>query len=420
MAYKGMKRPASKGAGGARKKRASGGAAIAKKCAKIALTLRHAESLPQPVRKLISDRLVHVFGTYKDDRHPFQVAISELVGATLEATKGNLETAINEAKATLENDCNMQPSLVAQNQADEQAASAAAALAAAKTGLADSHTAQKDAKTALHDLEQATKQAEADASATAAKKEKLEALVKEFFNPVKEGTLDKGLSKSAAWVGKHLGKEFGTSLEHEVIVCIVRTFSKALPDWGTFDHIIAKELDGSIKTILEGLAGELVAMENAKATRAADVQSATDAVAAAAEAVTAAEEVNKNAAQAAKDAHAAAKTAAAAVKTAGAANQKAKDVLAEAEHALSTFQAGPLAAFTEVEAHEAPPPAPEPEPAAEEAAPAAEIEAAMAPAPAPAARAAPSILPSPGVLSWVAQASGLSRSPQIAASPRAA
>lgn len=388
---------------------------MAKKCKKIAASIRTADSLPQPVRKIISDRLVHVFGTYKEERHPFQKTVSELVGKTLETTQANLQAAINQARERKATDETEAGNLAAANDAAQAASDAAnQAMASAKAACADSHNALKDAKTHLQDLETAVKTAEADATTTAAKKEKLEALVKEFFTPVKQGTLDKGLNKSAAWVGKHLGKEFSASLEHEFVTCVVRTFSKAASAWGTFDHIIDKELDVALKNIVDGLASELVAMEAAKGKRAADVEAAAAAITTATENAKAAEEVNTNATNAAKDAKAAAKAAAAAAKAHQKHTEKAADALEHAEHALAAFQQGALAAFTDAEAHTAPPPPPAPEPEA------AAVDAAMAPAPAPAARAAPSILPSPGVLSWVAQASGLSRSPQVAPSPQVA
>jgi len=409
MVRAGMKRPASKGAGGAHKKRAS---PVAKKCALIAPTVRDAESLPQPVRKIISDRLAHVFGTYKEERHPFQVTVSTLVGNVLKTTQGDLQASINEAresKGASETEGN---NLGAVSDAANAASEAAAtALANSKTALAENHTAAKDAKAALHDLEAAVKTAESDTSSTTAKKEKLEALIKEFFTPVKEGTLDKGLNKSAAWVGKYLSKEFAADLEREFIVCVVRTFSKAASAWGTFDHIINTELDTALQRIVAALASELVGMEASKESRAADVQNAAAAVATAGENVKAADEAHSNAANAAKDARGAAKSAAAAAKQQEHHTEKAAATLEHAEHALTKFTEGPLAAYTEVEAHKRPPPPPEPE--------ASPVDAAMEPAPAPAARAAPTILPSPGVLSWVAQASGLSRSPQLAPSPRA-
>jgi hypothetical protein len=410
MAYK---RPASKAAGGARKKQR--GTPVAKKCKVVGHAVRQEESLPQPVRKMISDRLVHVFGTYKEDRHSFQNTVSSLVSDTLKATQSKLQGAIDEAQAK-KAACEAEGGTLgaANDAATAMSDAAAKANADAKSHASDCHTALKDAKTALHDLETAVKTAETDASSLTAKKEKLDSIIKEFFVPVKEGTLDKGLTKSAAWVGKHLSKEFESTLEKEFVACVVRTFSKPASSWGTFDHIIDKELDGKLKDIVAGLTSELATMEGAKEPRAANVEAAKGAVVAADEKVKAAEEAHTATAVAAKDAKAGSKASTTALKQQQHIIEKAASALQHAEHALTAFKEGALAAYTEVEAHTAPPPPPEPveEPAA--------VEAAMAPAPAPAARAASTILPSPGVLSWVAQASGLSRSPQIAPSPRAA
>lgn len=424
MAYRksAMKRTASKGAGGARKKQR--GNAVAKKCAAIAPTIKNAESLPQPVRSLIADRLVHVFGTYKDERHPFQNTVANLVGSALQATQANLQTAINEAQAKKGvQDAEGGTLNAASNDALAASEAATQAAANAKAHANGNHTALKDAKAALHELILAQNTASADTLATGAKKEKLEALIKEFFVPVKEGTLDKGLNKSAAWAGKSLGKEFAANLETEFLNCVVRTFSQGASAWGTFDHIIDKELDQSLKTITADLASELAAMEAAKETRCAQVENARVSCAAAQESLTAAEESSSSAEAAAKEARGAAKAAASAVKQQQQEIGKASGSLEQAEHAMKNFQEGPLAAYTEVEAHVAPPPEPEPVPEAAAPAEAAPLAEAMTAAPPATTRASPSILPSPGVLfsraaAGMAQAVGLAPSPRVASSPR--
>jgi len=401
-----MKRAASKAAGGAKMK---------KRCNVISHSLREAESLPVSVRKLIQGGLVHVFGTYKEERHPFQNAVSELVKKTFKTSEDNLGAAIAEAnqkKAAQEAEgATVSATNDAANGASENAANVAAN---AKEALRNSNAALKDAKQASHDLEAAVKQGDTDSSTTGAKKEKLEALVKEFFTPVKEGTLSKGLSKSSTWVGSHLGKEFG--LEKEFLTCVVRTFSKGSADWGTFDHIIEKELSQELQKITAGLGGDLDRLANAKVARAAEVETAKAAVGAAEEALKASDEANTNATAAAKDAKAAAKSTAAALTAQQNQIKKAAHVLETAEGALKTFKEGALAAYTEAEAHTAPAPAPVEEPAAE-AAPAPTAEAAMAPAPAPEQRRMPSILASPSVL--LQQARNLLSSPRIT-SPRVA
>jgi len=414
MARAGMKRPASKSAGGAHKKRTS---AVAKKCSSIAPTIRGAESLPMPVRKIISDRLVHVFGTYKEERHPFQNTVSELVGNTLKATQQNLQHSIQEAQ---EKKAATEAQGATLGSASEAAGAASDAAAQAnsdtKEALAQANSVLKAASSALHDLETAVKTAEHDASAIAAKKALVESTRQDFLVAVREGTLDKGLARLSTHNAGLLSKNVGSSLEREFMVCVARTFSQPASAWRTFDHIVDKELDASLNKILAGLAADIEAMAAAKEGRAVAVEAATAAVTAATGSVHTAEEAHSTASVAAKEAKVAAKTAAATAKQHHHHIDKACDSLNHAERALVVFTQGPLAAYDEVREHTAPPPAPEPEQPEETVA----VEAAMAPAPAPAARVAPSILPSPGVLSWVAQASGLARSPQVAQSPRTA
>jgi len=410
-----MKRTASKAAGAARK--------MAKTITKIEPTIKAAESLPEPVRSIIANRLVHVFGTYKEDRHAFQKTCSDLVASTLKATQGGLQAAINEAQGKKGAEEAQGGSLAAtHNAADAASGAAAQAAADSKAALDDSHKGAKDAKAALHDLEAAQKQGETDAANTGAKKEKLEALIKEFFTPVKEGTLDKGLKGSASYAGKHLKKDFSGTLESEFLACVIRTFSKAAASWGTFDHIVDKELDQSLKTISASLTAELGALAAAKDTRAANIEGAKAAVTAADEHAKAADEANNGATAAAKEAKKAAKATDASVKQQQKVIDKAAGHLKDAEDAMTTFQEGPLAAYTEAEAFTAPPP--EPEPVEPESAPL--VDQAMTAAPPRAVQQAmtasrPAM--SPGVLmqraaSSMAAAVGLAPSPRVASSPR--
>lgn len=386
-----------------------------KKCKTIEQAVHGAESLPEGVRKIIGGRLAFVFGTYKEERHAFQNSVAALVGQALKTEEDSRAGAINEANqkkaaqeaegATLK---------AAADQADAASEAAAGAAGDAKAALNNGSAALRDAKAALHNAETAVKTNETDASSTAAKKEKLEALIKEFFTPVKEGTLAKGLSKSAAWVGKNLGKEFASTLEKEFLTCVTRTFSKPSTAWGTFDHIIEKELDQELTKILAGLGSDITRLASEMGTRTAEVETAKAAVGAAEEAEKAAEEASKHANAAAKEAKAAAKAATASLKQQQGHIAKAGNVLEHAEHALKTFKDGAVAAFTEVEAHTAPPPPPAP--VAEAAPQAAAVEAAMAPAPAQAA--SPRIGMSPAVQSILTSARNLLPSPRILSSPR--
>jgi hypothetical protein len=422
-AKKGAKRTASKAAGGAQKKRAS---SVAKQCAVIAPSIKGATSLPEAVRSLISDRLVHVFGTYKEDRDDLQNTAAKLVGDTLSHEQESLQKAINEAT---EKKAGLDTEGAALHEASETAAGkseeASKAMADASKSVAEGNAACKEAKSALHGLETAVKNAETETAATASKKEKLEALINEFFTPVKAGTLDKGLKASAAYAAKYIGKEFDVA--PEFVTCVIRTFSKAFASWATFDHIVAKELDEQLQTILAGLAAKLEAMAVAKEHRATEVEGAKAAVTTADENAKAAEEALKAASEAAKEAKNAAKVAAGVAKQQLSKIEKAGSALETAEGALAAFNEGPLAAYTGALAHTAPPPPPEPEeaPAAEEVAEpaAAPLDAIMTPA--PAVQRAPSVLPSPALLASamvgrVAQAVGLAPSPRVAASPREA
>jgi len=409
MAFKGTKRSASKAAGAARKKM-KGAAGVTKKCRTIAAAIRTQEALPKAVRTMLSDTLVRTFATYKDERHPLQVNISDTVGSVLKGAQQGLQAAIQEAQqkksgldATLAGLSQLNNSAVA----DAEAASNNATNA--KTALADSKTGLKDAKSTLHDLEAAVKQATSDFAVTTAKKAKLEGLTTDFINPIKEGT------KHGAAAGKHVEKEVGALVEPEFLVCVGRTFSKASSTWGTFDGIVVHKAEAALTGGVAALAVELEAMAAATVTRASDIEHTKVAIAAAEEKVKAMDEACTNATVAAKEADSAAKAAAANVKHSTADVEKAGASCSVAEAALASFTNGALAAYQECVEHHAPPP--EPEPVVEAAAPAPLAEA-MTAAPPAAARPSPTILPSPGVLlsraaAGMAQAVGLAPSPRV-------
>lgn len=399
MALRGTKRAASKVAG------AKSGGGLGKKCKTIARAVRDAQEVPQPVRWMLCQTLVRTFNTYKEDRHPLQATCSDLVGDILKGTQGKLEAAISEAqekKASLDTATAAQ--MAGHNAAVAHQAANAQAHLDAKQGVADSKVALTQAKSSLNDLEVAAKTAEADAAAATAKKEKLEALSREFIAPIRDGT------KLGAGAGKHVGKELASNavgLEAEFLECVSQTFSKKAAAWGTFDNIIDKKVEAALQNSVTGLSADIAAMASAKEARAAEIEGAKAAVTAAGEKVTAMEEACATASAAAKEADNAAKASAATVRQDQQVIQKAADVVAHAEATLATFMKGAVAAYTEVEARAAPPPAPEPE-KTDEAAPL--VEAVMQPE--PTAAAAPSVLPSPGMLSRAAQAVGLAPSPR--------
>jgi hypothetical protein len=271
----------------------------------------------------------------------------------------------------------------------------------------------KDAKKTLHDLEAAVKNAAAHAISTTAKKEKLEGLITNFFSVVPVSSAFRGLSAQAASAGKFLES---IDMEHEFVVCVVRTFSKLPASWGTFDKLVQEKLDGKLKVIAANFATELQTTEAEKANNEANIENAKAAIVTEEEKVKAAEEALSNASGAAKEAQVAAKGAAASAKAQQSLVEKATASLGDAVEAITDFQNGALAAFTEVEGLAAPPPPPA-KPEAE----APTIDEAMTAAPPREQRSTPSVLPSPGVL-FSQAAQGMARavglSPRIAQSPR--
>merc|ERR1712070_460360 len=339
------------------------------------------------------------------------------VNTVLKTVQDSLQAKIVEAqtsKATQEAEAAKLTDTSAQLTAASEAASKAAADS--KQALDDSHQALRDAKTSLHDLEVAVKNATAHISSTTAKKEKLEGLITNFFSVGPASSAFRGLSAQAASAGKFLES---VDMQHEFVVCVVRTFSKLPDSWGTFDKLVQEKLDGKLKEVAASFAADLQTTEADKANSEAKIENAKAAIITAEEKVKAAEEALSTASGAAKEAQVAAKGAAASAKAQQSLVDKATASLGEATAAITDFQNGALAAFTEVEALAAPPPPPAKPEAVAPAAPT--IDEAMTAAPPREQRSTPSVLPSPGVL-FSQAAQGMARavglSPRIAQSPR--
>jgi hypothetical protein len=346
---------------GGMKKKPAKGATVTGKCAVISRALLSAETLPSVVGSMLAGKLDGTFGTYKEERHPYQVAISKMVGEALASEEKALAKAIADAnakKAGLETE--HAAALGASNEAKAAASAAAAVADEKKAALAASKEALTSAKTALETAKESLEKAEEGVASPTGKKAKAESLVKDVLTPLKEGTVEKAVLKKAVSDAKYIAKE--GALDDQ----FTGFLAKALADpsgWRTFEKLVVKEFEEELAKIIAKLDAELAAAEPVKVTATAAVGDAGAAVTAADEAVKAAAQASVDAGKASSEAAAAAKAAALTCKPETALIDKAAKACAAAEDTLAAFKSGPLAAYAEVEAYAKPPepvaPAPE-------------------------------------------------------------
>jgi SWI/SNF-related matrix-associated actin-dependent regulator 1 of chromatin subfamily A len=349
-------------------------ASVSSKCSVISRAILSAESLPEVVASMLAKKLEETFGTYKEERHPYQVTIAGMVGETLAAVEKDLQKAIDDAAAK-KRCLETEHASVLAGSNDACVASEAAAKEAEdkKAALADSKKTLSEAKAAREAVQANLKKAEADLLSPSAKKETAERLTNEFLTPLKGGETPAGNFKKYVSDAKSIAKEGG--LDERFTHYLPGTLSKA-SGWKTFDQIVVKEFEEQLTKITATWTAEIETAATAKAASTTELEAATAAVAAAEEAAKAADEAAKTASAAASEAGAAAKAAAVTAKPELAMIEKAAKACAAAEEELALFKSGALAAYTEVEALAKPV---EPEPA-----PAPEAEVAAAPAAPPA------------------------------------
>lgn len=358
-AMKAMKRRASSPAGGAPKKRAK--VSLKSKCTQVARAINNLKTLAPAVRSVVTSKIGDAFGTYKDERHPYQVQIITMVNECLSTAQSNLQTAINEAeakKASFEAEIS---SVVSANDAAVAAAQAASQTAEEKkTALADSKTALKNAKASLQQAEVTAKTGAAESAAVTTKKEQLEAFTSNILGPAKDGTIDPSLSKKGVTDFKQIGKLF--SFEAQMVASVCSALGNKSENWGTFDRIVMKDAEDQLQSVLTDLNGKIAAAEPTAQQNVAAIETAKGAVAAAEAAEKAAEEADAAAKAAVKEANEAAKKAASDIKKFQPQINKSMKAVETAKADLEAFTAGPLAAFAELEAYSPPPPPPvEPE-----------------------------------------------------------
>jgi len=343
-----------------------------KKCSQIeaALKLAAGKGMPQEVLTMLCNSLQLTLTSFKEDRHPFQSELVEMVAKSLSLAEESLTESVAAAEAVVNNgDAEKVKRETAVKEAEE-------AYSASKEAHKQKQAAKNEAAEAfqatvqpLRDALAQQKDGDKDALALDAAKASLDKAIADLLTPLKaEG----GKQKQLQALSKALDGFDGSLLE-----AMQLPLAKKPDQRGSFDNVILVQLDQHIATKVAALEAELAQAAPAREQRAAIVTAAKEAEAVAKSASdTAAGELKT-----AKEAEAAAKSALGTAKEAvenfeGELAAAAKS-LDKARAKLENFRTGAMASFIELQERTAPaPPADEPVPAAEEPAPAEELAAA--------------------------------------------
>lgn len=365
MAFKGIKRKAASAAG-AKKKSAKKQASI--KCAQVAAEIAKAKTLPESCRNMLATSAKSALAVYAADRHPFQTQTVEMAAQALAGIKSNFQQEVTQAQIKVNSaDADKASRIGAADSANAKQNELDKATQNAKDSYDADVAAEAATKAAVKDAEKAIGTTHAELLAAEEKKARLEAAIKDVYEPLKIAKASGQEGRKAVNGLEKVAKENGT--EEALAEFLAETLKKEVDARGSFDAMVIKEIDERVVQWSKGLEASIKAFQQGEIDTANAKTSAEAAHAAAQEKLPA----SKAALEAAQVGEKEQRKAVAAAKAAVLGFEKdmkaAATDLHHAENALESFMDGPARSFEELKVL-APPPEPEPEVPAAEGAPA--------------------------------------------------
>jgi len=353
-----MKRPSAKSAPSSPKAKKAKIDPVIKKCESIYAAVMEADELPRTVREMVGTMLMVSLNELNEDRHGYQTQVVEMVAATLNGVEASMQQAIHDAATLVSN-------------GDAEKASRDASLAVAQSNLEAKNEEVKVLKTALDDAKVATKEAKKNHSTAqhtqaegdveldcaAAKKEQLEAALRDNFLPLKEGSVvEKSSAKKMFAALNAVGKEH--HVDPSMMLAIGVTLGKEVSARGTFDNTALQHFEEDLTRRAAEIASTIESGESARAGRAAAVQATLEALEAAQLRQSASSVSLQQSQDEQKVCESAVKGADKAVHALAPELETAADARDAAQYKLESFREGALANFSELKERRAPPPAP--------------------------------------------------------------
>jgi len=338
-------------------------------CNVVCKALDAETGLAESVMKLLKDSVPTSLALLREERHAFQEQVVEMVGQALCAKDAALDKAKEEATSKLAEVAAEKEKLDADvTRAEGEAKTLADAEAAAKAKVEEDSSALKAAKEAADAATKAQADNESEIATSETNKAALEAVQKDHFEPLVEGTAAD--VKASLKATSKAAKEY-LEMEDGVLDNIPPTLGKAKDSRSTFDGLVVNQLQDAIAKALADLAAKLEAGSTAKEVLAAMGATTAEVSTAAVGILDSSEKALAEAKDAAKAGGAKVKDAKASAKTMEPATKKAQKESDTAAAASTTFKEGAFKAFAELR-DRAPPPPPPPAPVEEPAAEAAE------------------------------------------------
>mmetsp|Transcript_126076 Transcript_126076/g.315038 ORF Transcript_126076/g.315038 Transcript_126076/m.315038 type:complete len:421 (-) Transcript_126076:253-1515(-) len=349
----------------------------------VSAGLALSKELPDTAKSMLGDMLDFALTLYKEDRHQYQQNIVELVESTLGDVEKGLETSLEEAQNGIKQSEDKKESCTSIVQDNEaKLVDQSAVVQKRKHELADAARAFRATRESVNDIKISQDLAEQDLKKAQCDKEKLEAALADYFQP---------LLAAGASAGDETGQEKVDCLtlilkkfnmDEAMMTAVPMALLKEPGVRGPFDTMVISQLEAEVNNRIVAYDTTLKEAEPAKAERAARLEEASGAFEEAKKAQLACAEAFWEASKGEESRQSSLLEAKQSVSEAGKEARRFQKDAEKAERALSNFRNGPQAAFLQLRDRTAPPPE---EPPAEVEAPAqaaaadAEMDAAKAP-----------------------------------------
>lgn len=270
MVAKGTKRKAAAGC--------SENDAALERCNDLARAIKEASDLPQDVITMLEDLLPHSLGQPKDKRHRFQERAIESVDRVMQTIEQNLKKNIEDARSKLlEAQRRAAPSEEAVTKAEEKLRQDTCRLDEETKTLAKSALAFRAARTAVEETKKMQVTGDEDFESAAKKKGELQALIDDFIEPLKLGTVPESEIEKKKNVLMSSLKQFD-EIDEAMMMVLGSSFAKTPDVRGGFDSMAIEQLDKCIAKRIVPLEETLRAGEAGKQERANVVKSAENAL----------------------------------------------------------------------------------------------------------------------------------------------
>jgi septal ring factor EnvC (AmiA/AmiB activator) len=317
------------------------------KLTSVAKALKATESYPQSVVTLLSQNVDLSLGVAKEERHDFQSKFVDMIAEVLDSVQKALEQKIADAESKISQaDSEKEKREAAVKEATLAVEALTEALKAAESALQDACQKHEDSQKALTAAKQEQEAGDASLHSASNKKDTLEILLKDSFEPVKTGSLEEPKVKGAIAALTKAGKEF--SFDHFLITSFGSALTKPSAERGNFDVLVVDQLESALKHQIELFSSQLTEGAAGLEERAAKVATAATDLEAVVDAKKAAENAVADTKKQLKEAQQVEKASNKLLKQLGPELKTVQTELAELKNASSDFLAGPYADFKEL------------------------------------------------------------------------